>query len=86
MLIYEKYQLLPDDLKYILPKYQHKHQIPVLYLPAIMAYDNIYSHELYSADKIFQIKKLIAFDDDWFYLVYDLTQAYLNHKNNIPQK
>ena len=80
-IIESKYNCLPIDLKNILPKYQHRHHISVLYLPAIMAYDNFNGHGFAdSADKIFQIKKLIAFDTDWFYRVFDMVQAYLEHR------
>jgi len=79
------FQALPEWLRVLIPKVTFNNYIPVVYLPALLAYKSIYPDGAYPSElkpaQFYKIRKLIEVDEGWLHKTYDALQGFcLNMK------
>jgi len=72
------FENLPNFIKDILPQISFDHHKSAVYLPALLAFKTIdskaYPIEL-TPDKVFKMAMIRAFDEQWFYSIYNVVQS-----------
>ncbi len=87
--IEKRFFALPTKLSTLIPdiKPEQDAKKSVIYLPIILADESVRGNKKpYDPIHIFKMKILRAFDLDWFYFVFNMTQQYWHHHQHLERK